>query len=281
MIGVHSMTDAPTMTLGGVELKTPSTSANRFSLLLWGSSGSGKTTLASTAPGPLVWINFDPDGTDALTNRDDIHVLDFANAPNEIVMKFRKENPLRLKEFLKENPHVKTLVVDSLTTFGAKALMHGVVEAQGTSKGRSSTIEDPGYSGYGNKNTWTTQMVKNILKVTGQAGVNVIFVAHEDKPVTNDSGVVLYISIMVGSSLQQSIPVDLSEIWLLEDTGKARRIAVRSCRSRRPMKSRMFITSGDPEFEWKYDADKLEGEGIETWYDKYVKNGRKKIDIPS
>jgi hypothetical protein len=46
------------------------------------------------------------------------------------------------------------------------------------------------------------------------------------------------------------------------------------------LKSRMFITSGEPEFDWKYDADEDEGPGIETWYDQWVVNGGKKIPLP-
>ena len=173
------------------------------------------------------------------------------------------------------------MVFDSLTTFGDKCLTHGITKAQGTKKGKYSTIEDPGYSGYGNKNTWTRLCVKNLLKATGQVGRNMIFIAHEDKPVQNSEGVVLYISIMLGSSLNEQIPIDLSEIWNLSDTGRERRIAVRNCRNRKPLKSRMFITSGDPEFKWNYNSDSNNGDGIATWYEAWVKQGGKKLPLPT
>jgi len=266
--------------VGGVVLKTPRESATRFSLLLWGSSGSGKTTLAATAPGKKLWINFDPDGTKAITNRNDVVELDFSEQPDNVVMKFRKENPLDLDTFLKEHPEIETVVFDSLTTFGEKCLQQGVVEARGTKKGAGATIEDPGYAGYGNKNTWTRLCVKNLLAVTKKHNRHMIFIAHEDKPTTDSQGVVLFISIMLGSSLNEQVPVTMSEIWNLSDTGKERRIAVRNCRWRKPVKSRMFITSGEPEFLWKYDADELEGDGIAEWYNKWKKNGGKKIELP-
>ena len=169
---------------------------------------------------------------------------------------------------------------DSLTTFGEKALVHGVVEARRTTKGKSSTLEDPGFSGYGNKNTWTTAAVREILKVTAQHNRHVIFIAHEDKPVTNDQGIVMYISIMLGSSLNEQLPIKISEIWNLTDTGRERRIAVRNCRARKPMKSRMFITSGDPEFNLDYNADTFEGEGITEWYQRWIDNDKRKIGLP-
>ena len=274
------MNDKPVITLGGMELKTPAQNADRFSAMIWGSSGGGKTTLASTAPGDLLWINFDPDGTDAITNRNNILVLDYANEPDRIVEKFKEHDPLRITQFLIDRPEIKTVVFDSLTTFGNKALSHGVVKAAGTPKGRGATLEDPGYSGYGNKNTWTHLAVTRLLEATGRVGRNMIFIAHEDKPVTNSEGTVLYISIMLGSSLNEQVPVKLSEIWNLTDTGKERRISIRNCRARKPMKSRMFLSSDAPEFVWNYDAEEDKGEGIADWFDQWKANGGKKIPLP-
>ncbi len=275
------MNDKPTITLGNIELTTPQARIKRFSCLIWGSSGGGKTTLAGTAPGQKLWINFDPDGTDALVNRDDVTVMDFSTEPNSCVEKFKEDDPLRITQFLADHKEIETVVFDSLTTYGDKALTHGVIKATSTKKGRDSTLEDPGYSGYGNKNTWTRQCVKNLLKATGRVDRNMIFIAHEDKPEKNTAGEILFISIMLGSSLNEQIPVDLSEIWNLTDTGRERRIAVRNCRLRKPLKSRMFITSGSPEFIWKYNADSDAGEGIADWIGRWKENGGKKIPLPS
>lgn len=267
--------------LGNIEIKKPVSLIRRMSVLIWGPSGCGKTTLASTMPGEILWINFDPDGTATLASLNGIHVVDFSDQPPNCVMKFRKENPLDLKSFLKENSKIKTVVFDSLTTYGDKAMYHGVVEAQSTSKGRGATLEDPGYAGYGNKNTWMRQCVKHMLAVTSVAGVHMVFIAHEDKPEKDSSGNLLYISIMLGSSLNVQIPVDLSEIWHLEDTGKKRRIAIRACRSYKPMKTRIFLTSKEPEFDWNYDAETGEGDRMEDWYKAWVDNGGKKIPLPN
>ena len=269
--------------IGKTDITTPSTSPKRISMLLWGPSGGGKTTLAATAPGTKLWISFDPDGTDVLSYRDDVIVMDLASSPDNIVMGFRKFDGGTCREidkFLQEHEEVQTVVIDSLTAFGDKALQHGVVEAQATPKGRSATIEDPGYGGYGNKNTWTQLIVKNLLQITGRLNKHVIFIAHEDKPEKDDKGVVLYISIMLGSSLNEQLPTRISEIWNLHDTGKERRIAIRACRARKPMKTRMFLTSGEPEFVWKYDADVDKGPGIADWYGQWVKNAGRKIELP-
>jgi hypothetical protein len=274
------MDNEPVMNLGGVTITTPKTRIKRFSLLLWGSSGSGKTTLASTAPGKKLWINFDNDGTDAIAYRDDIVVLDFSLEPDKVVEKFKESDPIRITRYLEENPEIETVVFDSLTTFGDKALSHGIIEARKTTKGKYATIEEPGYSGWGNKNTWTRLCVRNLLKATGKINRNIIFIAHEDKPLLDKSGGVIHISIMLGSSLNEQVPIDLSEIWNLHDDGRERKIAVRNCRLRKPLKSRMFLTNKEPEFVWRYDATTDKGEGIRDWCEQWIGNNGNKISLP-
>jgi len=272
------------MKLGKVDITTPKTAPKRISMLLWGSSGAGKTTLAGTAPGKKLWINMDDGGPDVIAYRDDVYLMNLAASPDNVVETFKKADGGTCKElrnFLTENPDIETVVFDSVTAFGEKALQHGVIKAQSTSKGAGATIEDPGYGGYGNKNTWTQLLVKNLLQVTGQLNRHMIFIAHEDKPTTDSKGVILFISIMLGSSLNEQVPYKLSEVWNLHDTGRERRIAVRACRSRKPMKSRMFKTSKEPEFLWTYDAAMDEGPGIADWYNQWVAANGSKIGLPS
>ena len=266
--------------LGGVEIETPQQRRKRLSLLVWGKSGSGKTTLAATAPGKKLWLNFDPDGVDVLTDRDDVELLDFAPKPDMIVEQFKEDDPLRITRYLEQHPEIETVVFDSLTTFGNKALSHGILKAQKTAKGKYATIEDPGFAGYGNKNTWTRLAIAKMLKATGTVKRNIIFIAHEDKPLLDKDGNVVSISIMLGSALNEQVPIDFGEVWNLSDTGRERRIAIRNCRFRSPVKSRIFLTNGDPEFEWTYDSIKDEGEGIADWYKEWIEGDGKKINLP-
>ena len=266
--------------LGGIEIETPQQRRKRLSLLVWGKSGSGKTTLAATAPGRKLWINFDPDGVDVLTSRDDVELLDFAPKPDMIVEQFKEDDPLRITRCLEQHPEIETVVFDSLTTLGNKALSHGILKAQKTAKGKYATIEDPGFAGYGNKNTWTRLAIAKMLKATGTVKRNIIFIAHEDKPLLDKDGNVVSISIMLGSALNEQVPIDFGEVWNLSDTGRERRIAIRNCRFRSPVKSRIFLTNGDPEFEWTYDSIKDEGEGIADWYKEWIEGDGKKINLP-
>ena len=276
------MTDGPT--LGGLDIVQPKNIVRRMAILLWASSGDGKTTLASTAPGKKLWVSFDPDATACLGPRDDIVEVKLYDQPARIVEKFKDENgPFfrDLSKMLSEDDSIATVVVDSITTFRDKAMTHGVLVAQGTNKGKSSTLEDPGYAGYGNLNTWTRLFVANMLAVTAKHNRHVVLVAHEDKPTTNSDGVVLFISIMLGSSLNVQVPVNITEVWHMQDTGKERRIQIRPCRGFKPMKTRMFRTTGAPEFVWDYNDETKEGEGIATWYNRWKKAKFAKIPLPS
>ncbi len=270
--------------LGGLDAMQPKTVTRRMALLLWGSSGSGKTTLAATAPGKKLWISFDPDATACLGPRDDIVEVKLYDQPDRIVEKFKEENgPFfrDLDEMLKKDETFETVVIDSCTSFRDKAMVHGVSVAQGTQKGRASTLEDPGYAGYGNLNTWTRLLVKHLLAITAKHSRHLIIIAHEDKPTTNAQGVVMFISIMLGSSLNEQVPINVGEVWHLQDTGKGRRIQIRPCRGFKPMKTRMFRTAGEPEFKWTWNDETKKGEGVETWYNRWKEASFAKIALPS
>lgn len=274
--------------IGGRSITTPATNIHRFSMILWGAAGTGKTVLAGTAPGPKLVVSFDHEGTASLADRDDVFVMDLATEPPSIVMKFKDDMlmPREIGKFLEENPEVQTVVVDSITSFGEMALDHGVVVARGTAKGKGATIEEPGRSGYGNKNTWTNLLTRNMLRVTGKLNRNLILICHEGTPNRNRDGQVVNITLMLGSNLAEQVPIPISEVWNLSDTGKERRIAFRPCRLRRPMKTKIFRTDGDPEFIWEYNQmlgpnhPENAAHTIEHWFNSWVENGGQKIDVP-
>ena len=89
----------------------------------------------------------------------------------------------------------------------------------------------------------------------------------------------MFISIMLGSSLNEQVPIKISEVWHLADNGKKHMISIRPCYNRKPMRTRMFKTTQGPQFEWKFDVDKWEGDTIAKWYNKWIETGGK-IDVP-
>lgn len=272
-----------TLRIGGKDV-TPEdheTKVQRMSMLLWGPAGHGKTALAETLPGEKLWINFDPDGTAALTRqRGKVHVFDLSAYRDDIVDAFKQPDPFGIGAMLDANPQIESVIFDSLTSYGDKALHRGVEKARQTKKGETSTIEDPGYAGYGQKNTLTNEAVTKMLQVTGLRNRHIVFTGHEDKPLVNDKGVVMGSTIMLGSSLIIQIPTKISEIWYISDTDRERRIAIRPCRGHSPMRTRMFFTNQQPEFKNPYDADTNKGDGIAQWYEQWQANNFRKINVP-
>jgi hypothetical protein len=125
------------------------------------------------------------------------------------------------------------------------------------------------------------QGIMAVIKATAKHNKHCIFVAHEDAPSKDEMTGALMVSILVGGKMQSEIPIKLSEVWHLEDTGKDRKITVRSSRMKKPMKSRMFKQDGGSDFVWKFDPDEpwIE-QGIAKWFDEWTDNGGKKIDLP-
>jgi hypothetical protein len=265
---------SPHMSLGTVEITTPKTQLTRMSAFIWGPSGAGKTTLAATAPRPILWINFDPDGTSSLMDQDGIFIADFSLESSNKIVTFKNESAGGIRNILDEHPEIKTVVVDSVTSLNAMALAHAVTET------KSATMEAPTLAGYGRRNSYTLQAVSQIIKTTGKYNKHVVFVAHEDVPDKDELTGAMMVSILVGGKMRSELPIKLSEVWHLEDTGKDRIITIRANRLRKPMKSRMFLQSGESNFKWKFDPEEWEGDGIEAWYDAWVDNGGKKLPLP-
>ena len=264
----------PEMNLGTVQITTPKTQVRRVSLVLWGPSGGGKTTLAATAHRPILWVNFDPDGTSSLMDQEGIYIADFSTeSPNKIVT-FKHENCGGIKAILDEHEDIQTVVFDSVTSLNLMALQHGITEING------ATFEAPTLAGYGRRNSYTFQAILSVVKLTAKYNKHLIVICHEDVPQKDELTGAMMVSILIGGKMQSEIPIRFSEVWYLQDTGKDRKITIRSSRLRKPMKSRMFIQGGESEFVWKFNPESWEGAGIEDWYDLWVANDGRKIELP-
>jgi hypothetical protein len=261
-----------TFKIAGVDAVEAQKRDRRMSMLLWGPSGSGKTTFACTAPGQKLVLNFDPDGDASVAYRDDVTVIDLSGSKPNIVELFKNpNNPLDLQNAME---HVDTVIFDSLTTAGEKALQHAVTIS------KNSTMELPGIPAYSARNMYILQAVSNILALTAKYNKHVIFIAHEGPPVTNDDGILQHITLSLSGDMPERAAIRFSEVWNLTDTGKERRLMIRPARSRKPAKSRMFDTTQAPEFVLTYDADKNKGMTIAQWYSTWVDGGLRKLSIP-
>ena len=109
------------------------------------------------------------------------------------------------------------MIVDSLSSVQHIAVMHAVTQYKG------ATIERPSLQGFGARNALITQLCKNVIKLSKKHGTHCIFIAHEGAADYSDEGIVREITFALGGQLKTSAPVDFSECWYVEDTGKVRR----------------------------------------------------------
>lgn len=254
---------------------------SRLSFLLWGLSGCGKTTLAATLPGRKLLINLDPDGTASLSQRDDVDVLDLSSvSTDELLVNLKSaDNPLGLANIFKDGEiEYESVILDSLTSLSQRALESSVRQGIGKSSRFVPTMEVPGLSAYGARNAIILECVKGLLRVTGRYNKHFLMVSHEDEPKISESGEIMYITMMLGGKSVSNIALQISEVWWIrEDKGK-RYIAIRPCRQRKPMKTRMFVTDKDPEFPLVYDPEK--DNPLSDFIDQWKTSG-KKLPLPT
>lgn len=262
------------ITFGSLSAIMPSVEDARLIALIWGKPGCGKTTLASTAPSELLFLMFDPRGQHSLIGRSDCHIMPLYKAKHMLIDQLRADDPFQIQRQLAENPQIKTIVFDSLTTFIELVLENAV------SKSKNSTLELPGQNGWTARNA----IFKRILTVMDRAAElsnrHLIFTAHEGSPHTNDNGVVTEVPPILSEAAVVTTAVKMSEIWWMQDTGRQRKIAVRPMATRKFVKTRMWNTKDGQDFAWNYDTDDMKGDGISTWFDMWKANGGRKLPLP-
>jgi len=265
------------------ETRTPKTMFRRMVLVLWGPSGCGKTTLAATAPRPIFNILFDPDGDSSIPEADDIHTFDMTQFDDTVAERFKDKEFVRgiVQQAVDQEPDLKTLIFDSMTTFGDKALSFGVRHAASARPKEGITLEDPGFGGYGRKSIWSMMLLKNLTEVTAEFGLNCIIIAHEDTPTKDNKGNILFTTMMVGGNIAEKTPVRVNECWYMYINSKGEHmVLVKNARGKKPMKTRMFDNS-QVEFSWKFDPITWEGMKIEDWLEEWRENEGAKLALPS
>lgn len=264
----------PSILIGGVPLVPLAERTPRISALIWGPAGLGKTTLAATFPGKKLIVNFDPDGPASLYSAPDITIADLSKANGTLAAKFKDDNPLGLRDAIAP---FDTIVIDSLSHAAELALDNGIKNVS------NSKVEKPAIGSYQYRNNLTLKLIANVLRVTAEFDPpkHVVFIAHENTGNKNDDGAIMSYTLLLGGDLPSSAPNKINEVWCLFDAGqKGRMIMIRKARMREPMKTRMFNTMGEPEFEWRFDPEKWEGMKVEDWYNDWRANGYRKIPLP-
>lgn len=271
------MNDTPSpLMAGNIPITAPSVDDMQLRILLWGDSGSGKTTLAATAPGHKLFILLDPGGDLSLADRSDVATLNLTGVSAISMMtQMRMADPYGLGKVLAARPDIETVVVDSMTALAYAALQEAVTKAGGS----RISIEQPGINGYTYRNASVLRMTVAIMQICALHKRHLILITHEGSAEHNEAGVITSITMALSDGVANQVGLRFNEVWWLCDTGKERHIAVRPCRARKPIKTRMFDAT-KAEFRWDYDANTLKGEGIATWFEAWKKNGGKKLTLP-
>lgn len=279
------MTNEIEFKFGTTEVKPVSSSIDRLTMLLWGLSGCGKTVLLSTLPGKKLWLQFDSDGTASIGDRQDIIVADFAKAENSIVDDFMERGiyEQQFNSFFAKYPEVESVVFDSVTAFGNKALTHGIVSGKADGKGWKASLAVPGMQGYGIRNRYVLGAVNMMLRLTAKHKKHFAIVCHEDVPVKDDKGTPISITMLLGGSLPQEVSLQISEVWHMKDVGDKnnRNVRVRAFGVYSPMRSRIFNIGDHGLINWKYDQATDTGMKIADYYAKWRDGGFKKLPLPT
>lgn len=271
------------MKLGGLPVVEIGARTERLSMLLWGKSGCGKTVLASTAPGKLLWLNFDPDGMASLKRSDRVVGVDMSNITHDKIPTYKSGDVMeaQLRTLLTQHQDLSTVVLDSVTSFSQLALAHAVLSGKANGGTFKATMEAPGMAGYGIRNRLVLDAINMLLRVTGALGRNVILICHEDVPKTGPDGSIVSITLLLGGSLPEEVPLKISEVWHLQDSDGKKVIGIRPYAMRSPMRTRMFRHDGRvTNFPFRYNQELNTGDGIETWYNKWKESGFDKIPVP-
>lgn len=268
------MTEAqPIITIGGIAPTKPEN--HRMAIVLWAPAGFGKTTLACTLPGKKALLCFDPDGSLSVAHRSDVTVFDLSATAGAMIAEFGRDDPFSLSKAL---PNFDAIIVDSLTSISDMTLTRGISSTKG------ATLERPSPGSYGARNNLVNAFVRNVTRMTGAQQKHVCFTAHEGPPQTDDDGHMLGYTMALGGQLPNNVAMRLNEIWAgFEDSKGHKMLICRKARLRDPAKSRMFDTTKEAEFEWKFNPmnwDDPNNITLAKLFEKWKANGFQKLPLP-
>lgn len=272
------------VTVGGIPIINPAQADPRFVAIIWGPIGAGKTPLTATAPVPILYLMLDIGGETSINHRrETFDMIDLSNQTDTIVDQFeRLDRPfmLDLNKVLASGKY-KTLVLDSATSFLDKSLTRGITRSGPlVTKGVKPELIAPGLQGYGARSMLIRQCVMNLHTLCARNKVNFILTAHE-KIEYNTDGSIDLITLLLGGEAFVQVPKHFGEIWRLDEKEGKKTIFVKSFNRYKPCRSRMFNPGPDGfSFQWKFDTFKWQGDGIETWLNRWKDNQCSAIPMP-
>lgn len=200
-----------------------------FNLLLLGEPGDGKTWGLRYAPKP-VWIDvFDPDGAESLSDvigdehgiYADTRWQDDNYANPRVFLQWQNEMKIRMQVDKESGKnwfdHIGTYVIDS-SSMWLEYIAYHVMKQAGIPGGDPQELSksDSYKRGWG---PIKKGIKKGISDIIGQ-NCNFILTGHL-KPVKNKQGEIIKYEYRTVGDLQQFIPAQFMEIWIIEGKHKA------------------------------------------------------------
>lgn len=242
----------------------------RFTALIWGEAGCGKTTLACTAPGKKLLVLTDPDGDVSVADVPDLYVMDLTKADVE---QYIAVDPFNILKLCDEH-EIDTVIFDGLTNAIDQVLTKAIASTTNSSERKVAIAS------YQMRNRYILRLIKTLNAGLRIRNKHFICIAHQDAPQRDAEGNIKGYTLMVGGTLYVSAPVDFSEVWCIQESSKGKFIMVKPGRQRSPMKTRMFTTMSDVEFQWKFNPETQEGATIAQWWQDYCDGDFKKLPLP-
>lgn len=253
---------------------------SRMTGLIWGKAKCGKTTFLTSLPGKKLFVMLDPDGEMSIPDHPDIFIMRLYEQPDDVILRYLRE---KLPSMLRKNEQgFDSVVLDSLSTLGQIALNEAIRNDVGGSKTFKPSLDAPGLAAYGSRTNNLVDVVNKLLRATGSVGTHCWFTAHEDEAKTDDKGNMLEISLTLSGKATNGIGLNVSEIWHLSVHDKKWRMMIAPGRGKTPMGSRIFGVTKEIEFQLKFNPElgTDQPHSLATWYNKWVEQGRKKLEVP-
>ena len=220
-----------------------------INIFLWGREGVGKTYLTTSMPKPCFYLTFDPNAlngaNDLLVNgsikETDIPMVSFDEGDYKAIRDAYKNplNPFNLEDYYKQI-QFKTLVIDSISSFFKLAMQYGVEYASNSLK-ENSTIERPGFAGYGVRSVATKEMIFNVINWCNKHKVNCVIIGHEGEQEKDENTGLRYHTVSLSGDIPLEIARWCDECWMLAPSqDSSRGLVVKPINNARPIKSRMF-----------------------------------------
>jgi phage nucleotide-binding protein len=181
-------------------------------VLVYGDSGTGKTCFACGFPGPIMVLDFDNKVSSAAAHyagTDQLGQIDYENfAPVDEKGTSGERANILLGE-IKKDLKYKTIVLDSLTTFGDEMMKYLMRINPGIKRNTTRGVQLPTLQDYGLARGFFKAFIQELLNIP----CNIVVTAHIQIDKDEHTGAIVR-SPMFAGKLAKELPIYFSEVYV-------------------------------------------------------------------